>query len=46
MMTGLYTPLVAGDEVPVQLRFERAGEVTFTLKVLPLGERPTASHDH
>lgn len=46
MLTGLYTPLVSGDEVPVQLRFERAGEVTFTLKVLPLGERPTASHDH
>ena len=46
MLTGLYTPLVAGDEVPVQLRLERAGDVTFRLKVLPLGERPATSHDH
>jgi copper transport protein len=46
MLTGLYSPLVAGDTVPVTLRFERAGDVNFMLKVLPLGERPAIGHDH
>jgi copper(I)-binding protein len=46
MLTGLYSPLVAGDNVPVTIRFERAGEVTLDLNVLPLGERPNADHVH
>lgn len=46
MLTGLYSPLVAGDTVPVSLRFERTGDVTVMLRVLPLGERPTANHNH
>lgn len=46
MLTGLYSPLVAGDRVPVTLRFERAGEIKLDLDVLPLGERPTAGHVH
>ncbi len=46
MFTGLYSPLVAGDSVPVTLTLERAGEITILLSVLPLGERPSGQHDH
>jgi copper transport protein len=46
MFTGLYSPLVAGDGVPVTLKLERAGEITIMLRVLPLGERPSGHHDH
>lgn len=46
MLTGLYSPLVAGDKVPVTLQFERGGEVALELNVLPLGERPNAGHVH
>ncbi|MEQ1539551.1 MAG: copper chaperone PCu(A)C [Sphingorhabdus sp.] len=46
MFTGLYSPFVAGDSVPVTLKFERAGEVAVMLRVLPLGERPSGHHDH
>lgn len=46
MFTGLYSPLVPGDGVPVTLKLDRAGEVTIMLRVLPLGERPSGHHDH
>ncbi|WP_430446708.1 copper chaperone PCu(A)C [Sphingorhabdus contaminans] len=46
MLNGLYSPLVAGDSVPVTLKLERGGEITIMLRVLPLGERPSGHHEH
>lgn len=46
MFTGLYAPFVAGDVVPVTLKFERAGKVQVTLRVKPLGDVITGSHTH
>ncbi|WP_037301255.1 copper chaperone PCu(A)C [Rubritepida flocculans] len=39
MLIGLTQPLVAGQSVPVTLRFERAGEVTIQLAVQAAGAR-------
>jgi len=44
MFTGLYSPLVAGDSVPVTLTFERAGTISITLKVGKIGDQ--APHRH
>lgn len=44
MFTGLYSPFVAGDAVPVTLMFERAGEIEITLGVRPLGGLETHEH--
>ena len=46
MMIGLTRPLVAGETVPVTLRFERAGEVEATLAVQAAGARGPAGHRH
>ncbi|MCX8135061.1 MAG: copper chaperone PCu(A)C, partial [Roseococcus sp.] len=45
MLIGLTQPLVAGQSVPVTLRFERAGEVTIQLAVQAAGARqPGPAH--
>jgi copper(I)-binding protein len=44
MFTGLYSPLVAGDSVPVTLTFARAGTISIMLKVGKIGD-PTP-HRH
>lgn len=44
MFTGLYSPFVAGDEVPLILTFARAGELAVTVKVRPLGYE--SGHEH
>ena len=46
MLIGLTRPLVAGETVPVTLRFERAGEVEATLAVQAAGARGPAGHRH
>jgi periplasmic copper chaperone A len=46
MLIGLKAPLIQGQTVPVTLRFERAGEVTVTLAILPAGARGPAAHAH
>jgi copper(I)-binding protein len=47
MLIGLTQPLVAGQSVPVTLRFERAGEVTIQLAVQAAGARqPGQGHGH
>jgi copper(I)-binding protein/putative copper export protein len=46
MFTGLYAPFVAGDTVPLTLRFERTGTIEVTLTVRPRGERPADEHVH
>lgn len=47
MLIGLTQPLVAGQSVPVTLRFERAGEVTIQLAVQAAGARqPGHGHGH
>ncbi len=47
MLIGLTQPLVAGQSVPVTLRFERAGEVTINLAVQAAGARqPGHGHSH
>lgn len=40
MLTGLTHPLMAGDRVPVTLRFERGGKVALTLPVLAAPPKP------
>ena len=45
MLMGLTEPLRQGSEVPLTLRFERAGEVQVMLQVQAAGARgPTAAH--
>lgn len=44
MFTGLYSPFVAGDDVPLTLRFSRAGEIDVTIKVRAVGDDPTHNH--
>lgn len=46
MFTGLYAPFVAGDMVPLTLRFERVGTIEVTLVVRPVGEHPAEEHVH
>jgi len=47
MLVGLTEPLRRGAEVPVTLRFERAGEVRAVLSVQAAGTRgPQAGHGH
>ena len=37
MLTGLKTSIAAGTTLPLTLRFEKAGTLTLTVRVLPLG---------
>jgi periplasmic copper chaperone A len=37
MIVGLSAPLVQGDKVPVTLKFEKAGEITVSFDVQPMG---------
>jgi copper(I)-binding protein len=47
MLIGLTAPLVAGETIPVTLRFERAGEMRVMLAVQAAGARaPAARHSH
>jgi copper(I)-binding protein len=39
MMTGVTKPLKAGDTLPLTLTFAKAGAVTLTVPVLPVGSR-------
>ena len=42
-LMGLFDALRAGQEFPLTLRFERAGEVPVTIAVLAAGEAPVAA---
>lgn len=46
MFTGLNRALVAGETIPVTLRFAEAGEVTVGLRVEAAGARGPAGHGH
>ncbi len=46
MFIGLVRPLAQGETVPVTLRFERAGEVTVSLRVEAAGARGATQHRH
>lgn len=44
MFTGLYSPFVAGDDVPLTLRFSRADEIAMTVRVRAVGDDQTHNH--
>lgn len=44
MFTGLYSPLVEGDTVPVTLTFERAGNLDVAFDVRGMGGEPVHRH--
>jgi copper(I)-binding protein len=46
MLIGPAGPFAQGENVPVTLRFERAGEVTVDLEVAAAGARDSAPHGH
>jgi periplasmic copper chaperone A len=46
MFMGLNRPLVAGETIPVTLRFAQAGEVTIQLAVQAAGARGPGGHGH
>jgi periplasmic copper chaperone A len=46
MFMGLNRPLVAGETIPVTLRFAVAGEVTIQLPVQAAGARGPGGHGH
>lgn len=46
MFVGLNRPLVAGETIPVTLRFAEAGEVTIQLPVQAAGARGPGGHGH
>jgi periplasmic copper chaperone A len=46
MLIGPAGPFAQGENVPVTLRFEQAGEVTVDLEVAPAGARDAATHGH
>ena len=46
MLMGLNRPLVAGETIPVTLRFAGAGEVTIQLAVQAAGARGPGGHRH
>lgn len=50
MLMGLKAPLKAGDQIPLTLKFEKAGEVVVTLKVEDPKPKPpsdaAAAHSH
>lgn len=46
MLFELSTPLAVGDQVPLRLTFERAGQVMATLQVQPRESPAAAEHEH
>jgi copper transport protein len=46
MLTGLYSPLVAGDTVPITLTFQKAGAVDLMLTVRPRSGAEEQHHHH
>jgi len=46
MLVGLKQPLVAGQTVPVQLRFQNAPPLNLMLKVAPIGAAGPTEHAH
>ena len=46
MFIGLKAPLKEGESVPVQLTFEKAGQVSVTVKVGPVGAKEHMGHSH
>ena len=46
MLMGLKTPLKVGDQIPLTLKFEKAGEVVVTIKVEEPKPQPDAAAVH
>ena len=46
MLVGLHQTLAEGGSFPLQLHFEKAGEVVLTVPVRAAGALPAPAHDH